>query len=118
VCFIVLALIEVLNTVTISGYNFGYFVKLLTAELLPTSEDNFFALLRTWFPTVYDIKFMMRSKVLKGSLQEVADGLSVRSIFYFYGFVSWPTDLAGYANRYFPSSGFRFPPHSLYLRHC
>lgn len=61
-----------------SGYDFGYFVKLLTAVSLPRSEDEFFELLRIWFPTVYDIKFMMRaSQVLKGGLQEVADDLGV-----------------------------------------
>lgn len=62
-----------------SGYDFGYFVKLLTAVSLPTTEDTFFDLLRTWFPIVYDIKFMMRAcKVLKGGLQDVADDLGVR----------------------------------------
>lgn len=61
-----------------SGYDFGYFIKLLTAESLPTTEDDFFSLLRTWFPTVYDIKFLMRScKQLKGGLQDVADDLGV-----------------------------------------
>ncbi|KAJ3546428.1 hypothetical protein NMY22_g2053 [Coprinellus aureogranulatus] len=29
-----------------SGYDFGYFVKLLTAKSLPTSEDEFFELLK------------------------------------------------------------------------
>jgi CCR4-NOT transcription complex subunit 7/8 len=63
-----------------SGYDFGYFVKLLTAESLPTSEELFFEKLRRWFPTIYDIKFMMRAcKVLKGGLQEVADDLGVSS---------------------------------------
>ena len=62
-----------------SGYDFGYFVKLLTAESLPTTEDGFFSLLNIWFPTVYDIKFLMKaSKLLKGGLQEVADDLGVR----------------------------------------
>lgn len=65
-----------------SGYDFGYFVKLLTAESLPTTEDNFFALLRTWFPTVYDLKFLIRAtNVLKGGLQEIADDLGVRHLF-------------------------------------
>jgi len=54
-------------------------VKLLTAQSLPTSEDAFFSLLKIWFPTVYDIKFLMKaSKALKGGLQEVADDLGVR----------------------------------------
>lgn len=61
-----------------SGYDFGYFVKLLTAESLPSTEDAFFDLLNVWFPTVYDIKYLMKaSKVLKGGLQEVADDLGV-----------------------------------------
>jgi len=61
-----------------SGYDFGYFIKLLTAESLPTTEDAFFSLLHMWFPTIYDIKFLMRScKQLKGGLQDVADDLGV-----------------------------------------
>ncbi|KAJ2931855.1 hypothetical protein H1R20_g5237, partial [Candolleomyces eurysporus] len=64
-----------------SGYDFGYFVKLLTAKSLPTSEDEFFDLLKLWFPTVYDIKFLMRAaKNLKGGLQDVADDLGVMRI--------------------------------------
>ena len=67
--------------VSISGYDFGYFVKLLTAESLPTTEEMFFEWLRRWFPTIYDIKFMMRAcKVLKGGLQDVADDLGVRKV--------------------------------------
>lgn len=62
-----------------SGYDFGYFIKLLTALSLPTTEDAFFNVLKTWFPTSYDIKTMMRaSKLLKGGLQDVADDLGVR----------------------------------------
>lgn len=54
-------------------------MKLLTAVSLPTTEESFFDVLRVWFPTVYDVKFMMRAcKQLKGGLQEVADDLGVR----------------------------------------
>ncbi|KAJ7442608.1 ribonuclease H-like domain-containing protein [Mycena latifolia] len=64
-----------------SGYDFGYFVKLLTATSLPTTEEAFFELLQMWFPTVYDIKYMMRaSNNLKGGLQQVADDLGVLRI--------------------------------------
>lgn len=72
-----------------SGYDFGYFVKLLTAESLPTTEDSFFDLLRTWFPTVYDIKFMMRAtKLMKGGLQDIADDLGVRLYrYYIFNFI-------------------------------
>ncbi|KAG6853569.1 hypothetical protein C0991_003165 [Blastosporella zonata] len=65
----------------LSGYDFGYFVRLLTAESLPVAEDQFFDLLRIWFPTVYDVKFLMRStKILRGSLQELADDLGIQRI--------------------------------------
>lgn len=64
-----------------SGYDFGYLVKLLTCITLPTSEEDFFEVLSTWFPTVYDVKFMMRAcKALKGGLQEVADDLGVSQL--------------------------------------
>lgn len=67
-----------LTSLLVSAYDFGYFVKLLTAESLPTTEEQFFTLLQTWFPTVYDVKFLMRStKVLRGTLQELADDLGV-----------------------------------------
>ena len=53
-------------------------MKLLSNVSLPNTEETFFELLKTWFPTVYDIKYMMRaSKILKGGLQDVADDLGV-----------------------------------------
>jgi hypothetical protein len=61
-----------------SGYDFGYFLKLLTALSLPTTEEAFFERLRKWFPISYDMKTMMRvAKGLRGGLQEVADDLGV-----------------------------------------
>lgn len=73
-----------------SGYDFGYFVKLLTGQSLPTNEETFFDVLHTWFPTIYDIKFVMRScKVLKGGLQDVADDLGVRLPHSLDAFKSW-----------------------------
>ena len=63
-----------------SGYDFGYLVKLLTCSSLPVNEDDFFKALSLWFPTVYDVKLMMRAcKSLKGGLQDVADDLGVRN---------------------------------------
>ena len=53
-------------------------MKLLTCVHLPATEEEFFELFSIWFPTVYDVKYMMRScKGLKGGLQEVADDLGV-----------------------------------------
>jgi CCR4-NOT transcription complex subunit 7/8 len=62
-----------------SGYDFGYLLKVLTCNTLPVEETDFFTLLKTYFPCIYDIKFLMKScKTLKGGLQEVADDLKVR----------------------------------------
>ena len=45
---------------------------------LPTSEDDFFELLRMWFPSLFDIKVMMRVlKEWRGGLQDLADELGV-----------------------------------------
>ncbi|KAI9443490.1 CAF1-domain-containing protein [Lactarius indigo] len=64
-----------------SGYDFGYFIKLLTALSLPTTEEAFFDKLHKWFPVSYDMKTMMRAiKGLKGGLQDVADDLGVMRI--------------------------------------
>lgn len=61
-----------------SGYDFGYLLKLLTCNTLPAEENDFFDLLKTYFPCIYDIKYLMKScKTLKGGLQEVADDLQV-----------------------------------------
>ena len=61
-----------------SFYDFGYLLKLLTASKLPSEEQEFFELLRIYFPNIYDVKYLMKScKNLKGGLQEVADQLEV-----------------------------------------
>jgi len=61
-----------------SGYDFGYLLKLLTCQPLPSSEDDFFELVQTYFPKIYDIKYLMKScKNLKGGLQDLAGDLSV-----------------------------------------
>ena len=68
-----------------SGYDFGYLVKLLTCVNLPATEEEFFKMFSIWFPTVYDVKFMMRAcKGLKGGLQDVADDLGVRAYYFLY----------------------------------
>lgn len=64
-----------------SSYDYGYLLKVLTSEALPKEEDEFFELLRIFFPCIYDIKYIMKScEVLKGGLQKVADDLSVERI--------------------------------------
>ncbi|KAL6056214.1 CCR4-NOT core DEDD RNase subunit [Balamuthia mandrillaris] len=64
-----------------SGYDFGYLLKILTCKPLPAKEDEFFDLIKSYFPCIYDIKYLMRScKNLKGGLNEVAQDLEVERI--------------------------------------
>lgn len=64
-----------------SGYDFGYLLKLLTNQNLPSEESEFFELLHIYFPAVYDVKYLMKScKNLKGGLQEVAEQLELERI--------------------------------------
>jgi len=61
-----------------SGYDYGYLLKVLTCDALPKQEADFFDLLHTYFPCVYDIKYLMKScENLKGGLQKVAEDLQV-----------------------------------------
>lgn len=56
-----------------SGYDFGYLLKISTDQNLPSDESDFFELLRVYFPSIYDVKYLMKScKNLKGGLQEVS----------------------------------------------
>jgi CCR4-NOT transcription complex subunit 7/8 len=67
-----------------SGYDFGYLLKMLTGKLLPDAETEFFEILKIFFPTIYDVKYLMKScKNLKGGLEEVAKQLEVNSYFNF-----------------------------------
>ena len=64
-----------------SGYDFGYLLNLLTNQDLPKTENEFFDILKIYFPCVYDVKYLMKScKNLKGGLQEVANELDVTRI--------------------------------------
>ncbi|CAK9207915.1 unnamed protein product [Sphagnum troendelagicum] len=61
-----------------SGYDFGYLLKLVTCQNLPPSEADFFNLLRTYFPTLYDIKYLMKfCDNLHGGLNKLAETLEV-----------------------------------------
>jgi CCR4-NOT transcription complex subunit 7/8 len=62
-----------------SGYDFGYLLKVLTCKPLASEEPEFFDSIRTYFPCIYDIKYLMKScKNLKGGLNDLADDLKVR----------------------------------------
>uniref|UniRef100_A0A0W0G7S2 poly(A)-specific ribonuclease n=1 Tax=Moniliophthora roreri TaxID=221103 RepID=A0A0W0G7S2_MONRR len=64
----------------VNGYDFGYFLRLLTGESLPPTEDGFFEVLRQWFPINYDVRYLMREvnpSANKGLLQDFAEELGV-----------------------------------------
>jgi len=64
-----------------SAYDFGYLMKLLTNASLPDEEADFFDLLHTYFPCIYDIKYLMKScDALKGGLAQIAVDLQVQRI--------------------------------------
>jgi CCR4-NOT transcription complex subunit 7/8 len=64
-----------------SGYDFGYLLKLLTCQNLPAGESDFFNLLKTYFPTLYDIKYLMKfCDNLHGGLNRLAETLDVERI--------------------------------------
>ena len=64
-----------------SGYDFGYLIKLLTALPLPADEQQFFALMRQYFPVLFDVKQLMTvNDGLRGGLQRLADDLALERV--------------------------------------
>ncbi|KAL5072389.1 hypothetical protein RYX36_011373 [Vicia faba] len=64
-----------------SGYDFGYLLKLLTCQDLPETQVGFFNLINMYFPTVYDIKHLMRfCNSLHGGLNKLAELLEVERV--------------------------------------
>jgi len=50
------------------GYDFGYLTKLLTNEPLPDDERQFDILMKKWFPSIYDIKYLMKWAIRQHSM--------------------------------------------------
>ncbi|KAK9149820.1 hypothetical protein Scep_008577 [Stephania cephalantha] len=64
-----------------SGYDFGYLLKLLTCQPLPDAQAGFFDLIKMYFPTVYDIKHLMKfCNSLHGGLNKLAELLDVERV--------------------------------------
>jgi len=64
-----------------SGYDYGYLLKLLTSQELPTDEKSFFDTLKLYFPTIYDIKYMTSlCDGHFGGLQKLADSLGCQRV--------------------------------------
>lgn len=69
-----------------------------------------------WFPTIYDIKFMMRAcKVLKGGLQDVADDLGVSPPAALALNVTLQPTRTGDADRPITSSRLGLAPHGIHV---
>ncbi|KAJ6945498.1 CCR4-associated factor 1 [Populus alba x Populus x berolinensis] len=64
-----------------SGYDFGYLLKLLTCQNLPDTQAGFFNLINMYFPTLYDIKHLMKfCNSLHGGLNKLAELLEVERV--------------------------------------
>ncbi|KAL3535078.1 hypothetical protein ACH5RR_003539 [Cinchona calisaya] len=64
-----------------SGYDFGYLLKILTCQKLPDTQEGFFRLIKMYFPTLYDIKDMMRfCNHFHGGLDKLAELLEVERV--------------------------------------
>lgn len=60
-------------------------MKLMTCTPLPATQDDFFGMLTMFFPTLFDIKYIMKycenlpgAENLKGGLNRLAEALQVR----------------------------------------
>lgn len=64
-----------------SSYDFGYLLKTLTCAELPLDEQQFMDILHTFFPCLYDVKYMMTAvEGMYGGLSALADTLQVERI--------------------------------------
>lgn len=64
-----------------SSYDFGYLLKLLTGRNLPDTQEEFFVLVKVFFPILYDIKHLMRyCNSLYGGLNKLGELLGVERI--------------------------------------
>jgi len=64
-----------------SSYDFGYLLKTLTCTDLPMDEAGFLDLLLTYFPCIYDVKYMMTAvEGMHGGLSSLADTLQIDRI--------------------------------------
>lgn len=57
-----------------SMFDYGYLIKLLTGQLLPSNESQFFNLFHTFFPTSFDIKYFFHhhTSIKVGGLEGIS----------------------------------------------
>lgn len=63
------------------GYDFAYLVKMLSGAPLPADVKEFFALLKQYFPHVYDVKYIMHMYEERVcGLQDIANDMNVTRV--------------------------------------
>jgi|SRR5579862_2191028 len=69
-----------MNHTYASGYDLGYLLKTMTSVPLPPGDDEFFDLLATYFPTVYDARICSERFIhsQRRGLQDIADELNIK----------------------------------------
>ena len=65
--------------ISFNGFSdFAYLLKLLTGDFLPNNCEEFLALMKTYFPNAYDIKYLiMENEIYKGGLSKIAKELDI-----------------------------------------
>jgi CCR4-NOT transcription complex subunit 7/8 len=64
-----------------SSYDFGYLLKTLMCTELSMEEPQFLEMLTTFFPCIYDVKYMMTAvEGMHGGLSSLADTLQINRI--------------------------------------
>lgn len=53
------------------GYDFGYLTKLLICKPLPEDEKEFDMLMKKWFPSIYDIKYLLKFAVKQNAMGQL-----------------------------------------------
>jgi len=61
------------------GFDFGYLIRMLSGQDLPEDDMGFCNLLNIFFPSFFDIKFMLKDieSLKSGSLSKIASDLRV-----------------------------------------
>ena len=91
------------------AYDFAYLLKLITRECLPPDEEGFLGLLKHYFGTFYDLKYMQIHLNMHGGLEKLARTLGIKRI--------GPSHQAG-SDSLLTSSSFQRMKDLYFLDHC
>jgi len=62
------------------AYDFAYLLKILTNFPLPDNEPVFLEQVAVYFPTFYDVRYLVKKDNFRGSLSKLAQGLEINRI--------------------------------------